>query len=197
MANNAIVDYINKESKKGHHISKIKERLIKAGHKTRDVEEALAIHHHKKHVLNITSLSIGIAVVIAIVIMANVDWDGDGNVQPNTSAQNTNTQPVANTNEQSASEVDELMNAAINNLDSNWCYRIKNSDSMVECMKAVDQAKYKTNEPLVIGAEYESIINHAIETKDISQCDQIKDERIRKECIEAVEFRNRRSGTVT
>ncbi len=67
MPKKEVIEYIEKQLKKGHHINKIKHKLISAGHRKPDVEEHVAHVHERRLSLKMFFVVLVIFIVIVVV----------------------------------------------------------------------------------------------------------------------------------
>jgi len=128
MANNKLAGYIEEHLKKGFSPDKIKSKLLDAGYKRENIEEAFSHVHKRSNISKIIITVTVLLIIVALIFMVKMP--------EKKSAETTQ-----------ASADDELsLNDAIATLDETKCYEIENKEYKEICIDVVKEEKRKSIE---------------------------------------------------
>lgn len=179
-----LVQYIEKELRKGLHISAVRKALLDVGHDIHSIEEAiLHVQKRGRHHYHLVKYIIPIFLMLVLVLFAVFLREKEPEFAQDLKEGVTDKLVGGVGGEDDILETDtEILNRAILNRDPEICNEITDSGVMARCLDTVTPPP-ETEQTAVVDEADQSLINQAILLRDSSICLEIQNEDSQNKCL--------------
>ena len=173
MPNQELINYIEREMKRGVSLDRIKNSLFEAGHRIEHVEEAVKHIRHKKRKGMFFLIGIAAGILATFIIFSAISLNG--NMQKSTEKE----QQTETLNYDNMTDV-EVLNKVMENKNEDLCSYIESQALHQKCVEVTSQKDSRNDRYLFTAA---------IKTDDKLLCEKIYDKKLMQKCFEQVKGR--------